>query len=187
MQIIIRLVTLFIMGSYLIIMDLSWKTSATSGVQHRENFPNDSLLPDNIRLFPPVSSSFYSNISLVQSSISYTFHQHNNIITNITQADDTHRKLFFSNKLLTKRTIKLVIYDKIRGYLNWQQDWFIQAAKDECSNDYSCELSEDQSDVSGVDVDFMQNHLHPMAVPNPYNFVTLFSLMNDDYHYFEYR
>lgn len=48
-------------------------------------------------------------------------------------------------KHTNKTLVTIVVYDKIRGYLNWIQDWFILAAKEKCST--TCVLSENRQDV----------------------------------------
>jgi hypothetical protein len=48
-------------------------------------------------------------------------------------------------KKSNKSIVTIVVYDKIRGYLNWMQDWFILAAKEKCST--TCVLSEERRDV----------------------------------------
>ena len=47
-----------------------------------------------------------------------------------------------------KPHVKIVVYDKIKGYLNWMQDWFIQAASERCST--VCSVTEDKKQVSYV-------------------------------------
>jgi hypothetical protein len=45
-----------------------------------------------------------------------------------------------------KEVVTIVVHDKIRGYLNWMQDWFVSAARNKCST--TCIVSEDKRDVS---------------------------------------
>jgi hypothetical protein len=41
----------------------------------------------------------------------------------------------------------VVLYDKVRGYLNWHQEWFKAAAKSQCR--HTVTLSEKKADVGG--------------------------------------
>lgn len=36
-------------------------------------------------------------------------------------------------RLSAKKEVKIVVYDKIKGYLNWLQDWFREAAANNCN------------------------------------------------------
>lgn len=48
-------------------------------------------------------------------------------------------------KIKQKTSVKIVVYDKIKGYLNWMQDWFILAAKQRCNT--ICTLTDDRKEV----------------------------------------
>ena len=50
-----------------------------------------------------------------------------------------------------KPNIKVVVYDKIRGYLNWFQEWFVEFASENC-NSTTCILSENKDDVSYIEL-----------------------------------
>lgn len=39
----------------------------------------------------------------------------------------------FNRTLTEKQVVNIVVYDKIRGYLNWYFDWFGKAALDSCN------------------------------------------------------
>lgn len=49
-------------------------------------------------------------------------------------------------KIKQKTSVKIVVYDKIKGYLNWMQDWFILAAKQRCNT--ICTLTDDVKEVT---------------------------------------
>ena len=44
-----------------------------------------------------------------------------------------------------KEVVTVVLYDKIKGYLNWLQDWFLLAARENCST--TCIVTEDKKYV----------------------------------------
>jgi hypothetical protein len=49
-----------------------------------------------------------------------------------------------------KPTCKVVVYDQIKGYLNWLQDWFKKAALEQCETRNT--LTEDKSQISSANV-----------------------------------
>ena len=49
-----------------------------------------------------------------------------------------------------KEVVKIVAYDPIRGYLNWMQPWFREAARTQCSTE--CIISEDTRHLKESDV-----------------------------------
>lgn len=55
-----------------------------------------------------------------------------------------------SNKTDKKPQVKILVYDKINGYLNWMQPWFIKAAKERCST--ICTVTENKNQVRHVHV-----------------------------------
>ena len=66
-----------------------------------------------------------------------------------------------------KAVVTLVVYDKIRGYLNWLQDWFRDAASTKCST--KCVLSEDRSLLASADMVIFHAPTHGQmnpALPN---------------------
>jgi hypothetical protein len=38
-----------------------------------------------------------------------------------------------TRSLAAKKEVTIVVYDKIKGYLNWLQDWFRAAALEKCN------------------------------------------------------
>jgi hypothetical protein len=90
---------------------------------------------------------------LVQSQkivvISFLFFSYvENVIQLSTSPMDTYffnSSLQLPDKIKNRRTVKIVIYDKVKGYLNWHQDWYKEAAESKCST--RCIISEDWSDV----------------------------------------
>lgn len=51
----------------------------------------------------------------------------------------------------SKKVVTIVVYDKIKGYLNWLQDWFRQAALDNCNT--KCILKEyDESTIKSANI-----------------------------------
>jgi hypothetical protein len=59
------------------------------------------------------------------------------------------RKLLNSTK--TKEEITIVVWDSIKGYLNWNQDWFKAAAQTQCSTTI-CLLTEDKKKITQADI-----------------------------------
>lgn len=49
-----------------------------------------------------------------------------------------------------KPIVKLVIYDRVGGYLNWLQDWFVNAARESCST--YCLISHRQNHLHDADI-----------------------------------
>ena len=39
----------------------------------------------------------------------------------------------------SKDEVRIVVYDKVRGYMNWMQEWFQESARDRCST--KCTIS----------------------------------------------
>ena len=64
-----------------------------------------------------------------------------------------------------KEVVTIVIYDNIKGYLNWMQDWFLQAAKEKCST--ICIVSDKKGDVS-VSVSVSVTVTATMIIPASY-------------------
>lgn len=58
---------------------------------------------------------------------------------------------------LTRRpAVRIVVHDRIRGYLNWMQEWFQEAAKTRCST--RCLISEDKSPAALASADVVLFH-----------------------------
>ena len=49
-----------------------------------------------------------------------------------------------------KAAVKIVVHDRIRGFLNWLQPWFLEAAKNQCST--RCILTEDKGQMRNADM-----------------------------------
>ena len=47
--------------------------------------------------------------------------------------------------------VVIYIHDKIKGYMNWQQQWFIKAARDQCPNT-QCVMTESPSAMATADL-----------------------------------
>ena len=45
----------------------------------------------------------------------------------------------------------IYVHDKIKGYMNWQQPWFIRAARDQCPNT-QCVMTESSSALATADL-----------------------------------
>lgn len=66
---------------------------------------------------------------------------------------DLHNSTFAVSRSLSierKETVRVVVYDKIKGYLNWLNPWFIEAAEKQCST--KCILSDKPQDLNNADV-----------------------------------
>lgn len=61
---------------------------------------------------------------------------------NTTIFNNTSRRLASQSK---RPYVTILVYDKIRGYLNWMQDWFRNAALKKCST--KCYLTENKDEV----------------------------------------
>lgn len=66
-------------------------------------------------------------------------------------------------KQLNKTIVTIVVYDKIRGYLNWMQDWFILAAKEKCST--TCVLTEERRYIAKADMIIFHAPTHSSQFP----------------------
>jgi hypothetical protein len=77
-----------------------------------------------------------------------------NIIANTLSTKSAGAALSVSRQLLpgditpNKTVIKIVVYDPITGYLNWMQDWFLKAAREDCPT--TCIVTDDASQVSYI-------------------------------------
>ena len=77
-----------------------------------------------------------------------------NIITDMLHMKSAESALRVNRQLLSdgtdpdKAVVKIVIYDPITGYLNWMQDWFLKAAREDCST--TCIVTDDASQVSHI-------------------------------------
>ena len=57
------------------------------------------------------------------------------VITLIVIAKFSYTQKSFNRSLTSensKKEVKIVVYDNIKGFLNWHFDWFQQAALDKC-------------------------------------------------------
>ncbi len=63
-----------------------------------------------------------------------------------------------------KPVIRVVVYDKIRGYLNWHNQWFKDAAAEKCST--TCIFSESLDDISSADVVLFHAPTHGQSSPH---------------------
>jgi len=61
-----------------------------------------------------------------------------------------------------KPIVKIVIYDRVAGYLNWLQDWFIDAARDNCST--ICLISQKKTDLHDSDVVLYHGPTHRSSI-----------------------
>mmetsp|Transcript_15079 Transcript_15079/g.14467 ORF Transcript_15079/g.14467 Transcript_15079/m.14467 type:complete len:263 (-) Transcript_15079:73-861(-) len=66
-------------------------------------------------------------------------------------------------KQFNKTIVTIVVYDKIRGYLNWMQDWFILAAKEKCST--TCVLTEERRYIAKADMIIFHAPTHSSQFP----------------------
>ena len=61
-----------------------------------------------------------------------------------------------------KPIVKLVIYDRVAGYLNWLQDWFIDSARDNCST--ICLISQKKTDIYDADIVLYHGPTHRSSI-----------------------
>ena len=65
--------------------------------------------------------------------------------------DVMHNDLNRFNKTSdAKDEVKIVVYDKVRGYLNWMQDWFQESARERCST--RCTITENKGGLNDADM-----------------------------------
>lgn len=110
---------------------------------HYEGNASDSFSPAK-NLLVDLASDNYHTIDKLQSTITQS------IRSTTKKKKEDRRKLARadSKTKIKKAHVKIVVYDKIKGYLNWMQDWFIQAARERCST--VCTVTEDKNEVSHV-------------------------------------
>ena len=92
----------------------------------------------------------------------YSINAHNSFNIN----SNSSSLIPFSRQLQTSRkrpSVTIIVYDKIRGYLNWMQDWFRQAALKKCST--RCYLSENKDDLSYADIVLFHAPTHGTVPP----------------------
>jgi Fucosyltransferase, N-terminal len=75
----------------------------------------------------------------------------------------THNRSRVLQNQEEKPVVRVVVYDKIRGYLNWLQPWFIEAASTQCST--RCILSEKMLDIDKADVVVFHAPTHGQVTP----------------------
>jgi len=51
----------------------------------------------------------------------------------ILASDSLYNTTTETRSLAAKKEVTIVVYDKIKGYLNWLQDWFRAAALEKCN------------------------------------------------------
>jgi hypothetical protein len=77
-----------------------------------------------------------------------------NVITDMLRIKSAGAALSVSRQLRpgditpNKTVVKIVVYDPITGYLNWMQDWFLKAAREDCPT--TCIVTDDASQVSYI-------------------------------------
>lgn len=76
---------------------------------------------------------------------------------------------------LKKEIIQVLIFDRVKGYLNWVQDWFIQAAIRKCST--RCILTDDKSELPNSDVVIFHAPTHE-KLPKRYSSNAIFALLS---------
>ena len=64
-----------------------------------------------------------------------------------------------------KPMVKIVVHDRIRGFLNWLQPWFVEAAKTQCPT--KCILTEDKSQMKSADMVVYHAPTHARVSPRP--------------------
>ena len=74
-----------------------------------------------------------------------------------------------SSKADKKPQVKILVYDKINGYLNWMQPWFVKAAKERCST--ICTVTENKNQVRHLYV-HLYAHLYVLVL-----FIFMFMFM----------
>ena len=62
-----------------------------------------------------------------------------------------------------KEVVTIVVWDKVRGYVNWLQDWFIKAAAENCNT--RCIISERKGEVQSADVVLFHGPTHGQSSP----------------------
>ena len=61
--------------------------------------------------------------------------------------------------------VKIVVHDRIRGFLNWLQPWFVEAARNQCST--RCVLTEDKGQMRSADIVVYHAPTHAMVSQKP--------------------
>lgn len=80
----------------------------------------------------------------------------------------------------TRETVRLLLYDKTKGYLNWFMEWFVTAARDKCS--VTCILTEDRAFLDTADMLVFHAPTHTNVPPNPRNIIfTMLSMEQPRY------
>lgn len=80
----------------------------------------------------------------------------------------------------TKAVVRLLVYDKTKGYLNWFMEWFVKAARDRCS--VTCLLTEDRATMNTADMLIFHAPTHLNTPPNSRNVIfTMLSMEQPRY------
>ena len=65
-----------------------------------------------------------------------------------------------------KAVVKIVVHDRIRGFLNWLQPWFVEAARTQCPT--TCVLTEDKSHMKSADMVVYHAPTHAQVSQRPH-------------------
>ncbi len=118
---------------------------------------------DNNNLWHEYHSS--SSNSILSSSAGFTSISSNNSnsISSISNSNNNSSRRLLSNTATDRPTVTIYVYDKIKGYMNWQQPWFIKAARDKCAT--KCIMTEDQSSFAKADLVLFHAPTHTGMMP----------------------
>lgn len=72
------------------------------------------------------------------------------LLPGLVKCDEKETTIVTPTSVVKKERIQIVVHDKIRGYLNWLQDWFQEAARTQCSTE--CLITEDRSKMESADI-----------------------------------
>jgi len=101
--------------------------------------------------------------------------------TSSTQAQTYSEKSGSVDDITRRPVVRIVVHDRIRGYLNWMQEWFQEASKMQCST--RCLISEDMSPRSQESADVILFHApthgkHGLSLPAKKAVGTIFAFVS---------
>jgi hypothetical protein len=130
-----------------LIKDLSTKSNNFNITKYKENLENnDNIITDNI---VPSLQEKIINAKVQLESIKISQDINENMIKNNTMISINSRRLGILGNSI-KKEVTILVYDNIKGYLNWMQPWFVTAVHDKCST--ACTITTDKTKINKADV-----------------------------------
>lgn len=132
-----------------LIKDLSAKSNNFNITKYKEEkfLSNDNLITDNN--VPSLQEKIINGKGQLElESVKISQDINNNMIKNNNSTKSISNKRRLDN--LIKKEVTVLVYDNIKGYLNWLQPWFVTAVHDKCST--TCIITVDKTQINKADL-----------------------------------